>query len=92
MGNEDQTRVVESVPPLRELWTEVLDLSCCLSVALEVPSFTIRALLSLEVNSIVDTRRHEGAHVPVNVNGVMVGWAEFDVIEDWLVVRLTEMV
>jgi flagellar motor switch/type III secretory pathway protein FliN len=92
MGNEDQIRVVEAVPSHRELWTEVLDLSCCLNVGLDVPGFTIRDLLSLEVNSVVDTQRHEGAHVPVNVNGVMVGWAEFDVIEDRLAVRLTEMV
>lgn len=92
MGNGDATRAAEPVPSLRELWPEVLDLPCHLNVALEVPGFTIRDLLSLQVNSIVDTRRHEGAHVPVQVNGVMVGWAEFDVIEDRLAVRFTEMV
>ena len=63
-----------------------------LYVALEVPHFTIRDLLSLSVNSLVDTRRREGAHVPVLVNGVMVGWAEFDVIDGRLAVRMTEMV
>jgi len=40
----------------------------------------------------VDTRRREGAHVPVMVNTVMVGWAEFDVIDGRLAVRMTEMV
>ena len=92
MGNGDPTRAVEPAPSPRELWAEVLDLPCCLRVNLEVPDFTIRDLLSLEVNSIVDTQRREGAHVPVHVNGVMVGWAEFDVIEDRLAVRFTEMV
>jgi flagellar motor switch protein FliN/FliY len=92
MGNEGQTRVVESLPPPRELWPEALELPCQLSVALDVPHFTIRDLLSLSVNSLVDTRRREGAHVPVRVNGVMVGWAEFDVIDGRLAVRLTEMV
>lgn len=74
------------------LWPEVLDLACHLYVALKVPHFTIRDLLSLSVDSVVDTRRPEGAHVPVMVNGVMVGWAEFDVIDERLAVRLTELI
>jgi len=40
----------------------------------------------------VDTQRREGAHVPVRVNSVMVAWAEFDVIDGRLAVRMTEMV
>jgi len=91
MGNETQTHVAESVPALREIWPEALELPCRLTVALDVPHFTIRDLLSLNVNSLIDTRRREGAHVPVLVNGVMVGWAEFDVIDDRLAVRMTEM-
>jgi flagellar motor switch protein FliN/FliY len=92
MGNEASTRVVEAVPPSREIWPEALELPCELYVALEVPHFTIRDLLSLSVNSLVDTQRREGAHVPVLVNGVMVAWAEFDVIDGRLAVRMTEMV
>jgi flagellar motor switch/type III secretory pathway protein FliN len=76
MGNLDPVRVVQPPPSPRPLWPEVLALPCRLEVALEVPAFTIRDLLSLEINSIVDTQRREGAHVPVCVNGV----------------RLTEMV
>jgi len=92
MGNETSTRVVEPVPAPREIWPEALELPCQLRVALGVPHFTIRDLLSLGVNSLVDTKRREGAHVPVLVNGVMVGWAEFDVIDGRLGVRMTEMV
>ena len=92
MGNESPTRVVDAVPAPREIWPEALELPCQLYVALEVPHFTVRDLLSLSVNSLVDTRRREGAHVPVLVNGVMVGWAEFDVIDGRLAVRMTEMV
>jgi flagellar motor switch protein FliN/FliY len=92
MGSEPQTRVVESVPAPREIWPEALELPCQLYVALEVPHFTIRDLLCLRANSVVDTRRREGAHVPVLVNSVMVGWAEFDVIDGRLAVRMTEMV
>ena len=91
MGNEPPTRVVESVPLPQEIWPEALELPCQLYVALQVPHFTIRDLLSLRVNSLVDTKRREGAHAPVLVNGVMVGWAEFDVIDGRLAVRMTEM-
>jgi flagellar motor switch protein FliN/FliY len=91
MGNEAQNRVVETVTPARDLWPEALELPCELCVALEVPQFTIRDLLSLGINSLVTTRRREGAHVPVLVNDVMVGWAEFDVIDGRLAVRMTEM-
>ena len=92
MGSEVQTRVVESVPSPREIWPEALELPCQLSAAIEVPHFTVRDLLTLSVNSLVDTQRREGAHVPVRVNSVMVAWAEFDVIDGRLAVRMTEMV
>jgi flagellar motor switch protein FliN/FliY len=92
MGNEPQPRVVESVPSPREIWPEALELPCQLSAAIEVPHFTVRDLLTLSVNSLVDTQRREGAHVPVRVNSVMVAWAEFDVIDGRLAVRMTEMV
>jgi flagellar motor switch/type III secretory pathway protein FliN len=92
MGNETPSRVVEPEPAPRDIWTEALELPCQLYVALGIPHFTIRDLLSLQVNSLVDTKRREGAHVPVLVNGVMVGWAEFDVLDGRLGVRMTEMV
>ncbi len=87
-----QPRRVESVPSPAELWPEALELPCQLSVALRIPQFTIRDLLALRVNSLVSTLRREGAHVPVVINGVMIAWAEFDVIDSRLAVRMTEMV
>jgi len=92
MGNGDPVRKDESAHLTSDLWVEVLDLPCRLNVSFDIPDFTIRDLMSLEVDSIVDTQRREGAHVPVVVNGGMVAWAEFDVIEDRLAVRLTEMI
>jgi flagellar motor switch protein FliN/FliY len=92
MANEGQTRVVDAVPSPHEIWPEALELPCQLYVALEVPHFTVRDLLSLSANSLVDTQRREGAHVPVLVNSIMVAWAEFDVIDGRLAVRMTEMV
>jgi flagellar motor switch protein FliN len=92
MGHDPHAHGIDLAPSHPELWPEALGLLCKLSVSLEIPHFTIRDLLALGANSLVDTRRREGAHVPVTVNGVMVGWAEFDVIDGKLAVRLTEMV
>lgn len=92
MGNEPQPRVVESALSPPEIWPEALELPCQLSASIEVPHFTVRDLLTLSLNSLVDTQRREGAHVPVRVNSVMVAWAEFDVIDGRLAVRMTEMV
>ena len=91
MGNEAHTHVADEGPAPREIWPEALELPCHLSVALEVPHFTIRDLLFLSVNSLIDTGRREGVLVPVQVNGVMLGWADFDVIDGRLAVRMTEM-
>ena len=92
MENVPKAKTVEPVPASPELWPEALELPCELSVALKVPQFTIRDLLALSMNSLVNAHRREGAHVPVLVNGVMIAWAEFDVLEGRLAVRMTEMV
>lgn len=92
MSNEVQSHAGELATSPGDIWPEAMNLNCQLYVALEVPHFTVRELISLDVNSLVDTGRREGAHVPVMVNGVMVAWAEFDVIDGRLAVRMTEMV
>ena len=91
MGTGNQTPAAGPLSSSPELWAEVLELACRLHVELEVPNFAIRDLLALEIDSVVDTRRRESGHVPVKVNGVMVGWAEFDVLDEKLAVRLTEI-
>ena len=92
MGNEPQARVVETVPLPREIWPEALELPCQIVRGLRSSSFHHSRPSFARVNSLVDTKRREGAHVPVLVNGVMVGWAEFDVIDGRLAIRMTEMV
>jgi flagellar motor switch protein FliN/FliY len=92
MEHVSPARASELPRASRELWPEALDLTCQLVVSLKVPQFTIRDLLALSMNSLVNTGRREGAHVPVAVNGVMIAWAEFDVIDGKLAVRMTEMI
>jgi len=92
MESSELTPLVESALPSNDPWQAALDLPCRLSVELEVPRFTVGDLLALDLNSVMDTRRKDGSHVPVMVNGEMIGWAEFDVVDDRLAMRLTELV
>lgn len=73
-------------------WDEVLWLPCRLSVELEVPNLTIGDLLRLEKGSVVSGRWTEGSDLPVSVNGQVIGWMEFEVVNDRLAVRVTELV
>jgi flagellar motor switch/type III secretory pathway protein FliN len=76
----------------REVWTDAFELPCQLSVEIEIPLFTVQTLLELGVDSIVDSGHRLGANLPVRANQQVIGWAEFDVAEDNLAVRLTEMI
>ena len=65
-------------------------LPCTLSLEIPVVRFTIGDLLSLTEGSIVETACHHTSDVPLRVNGLLIGWTEFDVIGDHLAVRITE--
>ncbi len=71
-------------------WADVMDLPCTLSVALQIPKIAVRRLLRLELNSVLDSQHSEDKPLPVWVNGVKIGQAEFDVIGDRLIIRITE--
>ncbi len=74
--------------------TDLLDtmpwLPCTLTLEIPVVRFTIGDLLSLTEGSLVETACHHTSDVPLRVNQTLIGWAEFDVIEDRLAVRITE--
>jgi flagellar motor switch/type III secretory pathway protein FliN len=73
---------------------DVLDsmpwLPCTLTLEVPVVRFTIGDLLSLQEGSIVETACHHTSDVPLRVNQLLIGWTEFDVIDDHLAVRITE--
>jgi flagellar motor switch protein FliN/FliY len=72
-------------------WSHVKGLPCRLSVEVPVPGLTVGKLLDLAPGVILDTHYEEGSHVPILVNGEMIGWGEFDVVEESLAIRLTEL-
>lgn len=65
-------------------------LPCTLSLELPVVRFTIGDLLTLTTGSVVATSCHQTSDVPLRVNGLLIGWTEFEVIDDRLAVRITE--
>jgi len=72
-------------------WAQVLYLPCQLSVDLPLPKYRVADVLCLQPGSIVTTQWRVGADVPLQVNGELVAWGEFEVIENRLVLRLTEL-
>jgi flagellar motor switch protein FliN/FliY len=86
------TAIVKEIPVVpEELWEEAAWLPCAFSVDLPVHKFSVRELLQLEKGSVLETRFQNGADVPVLVNGQRIGWAEFEVVNKRLAVRITEL-
>jgi flagellar FliL protein len=72
-------------------WSHVKGLPCRLTVEVPVPELTVARLLDLAPGAILDTDYEEGSQVPVLVNGEMIAWGEFDVLEESLAIPLTEL-
>jgi flagellar motor switch/type III secretory pathway protein FliN len=85
----EQKAGVESPPP--NLWAELLDLPCELSVALPVFGCAVADLLALGANAIIDSNAHEGISLPIWVNDVMVARGEFEVSGSHRAIRITEL-
>jgi flagellar motor switch/type III secretory pathway protein FliN len=74
-----------------ELWNSCKQLPCVLTLELPVPQFTLRQMLELRTGSVIDTRWSQAADIPLRVNGELLAWSEFEVVDDRYGVRLTEL-
>ena len=72
-------------------WARVEALPCLLTVEVPVPGFTVSDLVHLERGRIIATRWTVGQDVPLRINGELIAWSEFEVVQDRLAVRLTEL-
>jgi flagellar motor switch/type III secretory pathway protein FliN len=72
-------------------WSALQLLPCQISVEIPIPGFTVSALLRLATNDVINTHWLQGSDVPLKVNGKLIGWAEFEVIDDHLATRLTQI-
>jgi flagellar motor switch protein FliN len=77
--------------PAAEPWARVEALPCLLTVEIPVPGFTVSDLVHLEPGRIIATRWTVGQDVPLRINGELIAWSEFEVVQDRLAVRLTEL-
>jgi len=98
MDTQEAKQGTEQVEAERELskheedpWESAAGLPCRLSVNLPVPGFTVRDLLELELDTVVDTQYGTNSSVPVWVNAVRIGEAEFDVFGTSLAIRINEL-
>ncbi len=79
------------VDPLADQWVRVGPLPCLLTVEIPVPGFTVADLVHLQRGRIIATRWTVGQDVPLRVNGELIAWSEFEVVQSSLAVRLTEL-
>ena len=84
--------LVDQSPGAEAAWNHVKGLLGTLSVEIPIQHFNVRQLLDLAPGAILDTHYEEGSHVPVIVNGQLIARGEFDVVEEALAIRLTELV
>jgi flagellar motor switch protein FliN len=77
--------------PVADPWARVEPLPCLLTVEIPVPGFTVSDLVHLERGRIIATRWTVGQDAPLRVNGGLIAWCEFEVVQDRLAVRLTEL-
>jgi flagellar motor switch protein FliN/FliY len=66
-------------------------LRCKTTAELAVPKFTVGDLLSLRKGSVVLTTTPVANDVPLRVNKILLGWGRFEVVNDRLAVRITEL-
>ncbi len=89
------TALVTQQPRVEEpinTWKEAQYLTCGLSVQVMVAHFTVRDLLHLSRGTVVDTRCKQASNLPLDVNGQMLAWVEFELLGDRLAVRMMELV
>lgn len=72
-------------------WSHLDDLGCDLTVDVPLPEFRVADWLALCPRSVIDTRWRVGTDVPLRVNGELLGWCEFEIVENRLAIRLTEL-
>ena len=67
-------------------------LPCTLALEVPVVGFTVGSLLALTEGSLVQTAFSQSSDIPLEVNGVLMAWTEFEVVGERLAARITELV
>jgi len=67
-------------------------LPCTLALEVPVVGFTVGSLLRLRPGSLVQTSCHQSTDIPLQVNGMLMAWTEFEVVGERLAARITDLV
>jgi flagellar motor switch/type III secretory pathway protein FliN len=78
-------------PPPTAVWGGVLGLPTAVLVAVPVPSFRVRDLLALKAGSILSSAWRSEREIPLLADDVQFAWAEFEVTDEKLGVRVTRL-
>ena len=66
-------------------------LRCTATVEIPVPKFTVGDLLKLGRGALIPTATRIANDIPVRVNKTLIGWGRFEVVDDRLALRITEL-
>jgi flagellar motor switch protein FliN/FliY len=77
--------------PAEEFDTRLDRLPMRLDVMVKVHSFRVQDLLSMEKGTIVETVHEHTQDMPVSSGGALLVWAEFEVLDQRLAVRITRL-
>jgi flagellar motor switch protein FliN/FliY len=88
-------RLRSELPPAKPLAltpdSPLVRLPVQLDVMVPVPAFRVQDLLSLEPGAVLESRWTHSEDIPVWCGGVQLIWAEFEVVEQKLAVRVTRI-
>ena len=85
-----QQKAEESNPSL-ESWAQVENLACELTVDISLPGFKVSDVFELGPQTVVNTLWRVGSDVPLRANAELIAYGEFEVVNNRLAVRLTEL-
>ena len=88
-ARDERSEGAEEQEPARDQRLDRLPLQ--LDVMVKVRSFQVGDLLALSRGSVVETVHEHAQDVPVRSGGVVLVWAEFEVVEQRLAVRITRL-
>ncbi len=86
----DDSRASTSLTNAGHLLDRMPWLPCTLTLEVPVLGLTIGDLLLLTKGSIIASTCHSTSDVPLRVNRLLIGWTEFEVMDDRLAARITD--
>ena len=94
MSEKQLPEAMSATPPLPETdeWQQLGWLPCELALQVPVAQFTVGDLLRLRTGSIVASAWSRGTEIPLQANGQLIGWAEFEPVGGHIGARITELV